>query len=151
MRFQALFGIFRANSARHGPRGGHETPTGHGGETSGLRPRDSACQGVASHLAVGRSPAGIRGAGQTAGGPSLDRVGALALQPDGRILVAGSIHGDREGFAVVRYDTRGGLDSTFGRGGAAQDYYTIFGDDDADEPAPTTAEELVARFNKGRK
>jgi len=37
------------------------------------------------------------------------------------------------------------------RGGAAQDYYTIFGDDDADEPAPTTAEELVARFNKGRK
>lgn len=36
------------------------------------------------------------------------------------------------------------------RGGAAQDYYTIFGDDDADEPAPTTAEELVARFNKGR-
>jgi len=37
------------------------------------------------------------------------------------------------------------------RGGAAQDYYTIFGDDEADEPAPTTAEELVARFNKGRK
>jgi predicted RNA-binding protein with RPS1 domain len=36
------------------------------------------------------------------------------------------------------------------RGGAAQDYYTIFGDDDSDEPAPTTAEELVARFNKGR-
>jgi len=36
------------------------------------------------------------------------------------------------------------------RGGAAQDYYTIFGDDEADEPAPTTAEELVARFNKGR-
>jgi len=37
------------------------------------------------------------------------------------------------------------------RGGAAQDYYAIFSDDEADEPAPTTAEELVERFNKSRR
>lgn len=37
------------------------------------------------------------------------------------------------------------------RGGAARDYYAIFGDDGAeDEPAPTTAEELVARFSRSR-
>jgi predicted RNA-binding protein with RPS1 domain len=37
------------------------------------------------------------------------------------------------------------------RGGAARDYYSVFDDDDADEPAPTTAEELVARFNRDRR
>lgn len=37
------------------------------------------------------------------------------------------------------------------RGGAAQDYYAIFDDEDEDAPAPTTAEELVARFNKDRR
>jgi hypothetical protein len=38
------------------------------------------------------------------------------------------------------------------RGGAARDYYAIF-DEDAfeNEPAPTTAEELVARFNRDRR
>ena len=36
------------------------------------------------------------------------------------------------------------------RGGAARDYYAIFGEEDEDEPAPTTAEELVARFNRER-
>lgn len=38
------------------------------------------------------------------------------------------------------------------RGGDARDYYAIFDDEgEGDEAAPTTAEELVARFNKGRK
>lgn len=38
------------------------------------------------------------------------------------------------------------------RGGAARDYYAIFGEnEDEDEPAPTTAEELVARFNRDRR
>jgi len=38
------------------------------------------------------------------------------------------------------------------RGGDARDYYAIFDDEgEGDEAAPTTAEELVARFNKSRK
>jgi len=38
------------------------------------------------------------------------------------------------------------------RGGDARDYYAIFDDEgEGDEVAPTTAEELVARFNKSRK
>lgn len=37
------------------------------------------------------------------------------------------------------------------RGGAARDYYAVFDDDTEDEPAPTTAEELVARFNRGKR
>jgi uncharacterized delta-60 repeat protein len=43
---------------------------------------------------------------------------AVALQPDGRIVVAGtSLTGSNHAFAVVRYDTGGSLDSTFGSGG----------------------------------
>jgi len=38
------------------------------------------------------------------------------------------------------------------RGGEARDYYAIFGDEDEEEaPAPTTPEELVARFSRGRR
>jgi len=48
---------------------------------------------------------------------------AIAVQPDGRIVVAGhtltisNISGEREDFALVRLDADGSLDSTFGRGG----------------------------------
>lgn len=51
-------------------------------------------------------------------GKSDDRVFALALQPDGRIVVAGV--SDRSGskdFALARYNTDGSLDPTFGNGG----------------------------------
>jgi uncharacterized delta-60 repeat protein len=41
---------------------------------------------------------------------------ALALQPDGRLLVAGSDNGD---FLVLRYNANGSLDSSFGVGGKA--------------------------------
>jgi predicted RNA-binding protein with RPS1 domain len=38
------------------------------------------------------------------------------------------------------------------RGGEARDYYAIFGDEDEEEaPAPTTPEELVARFSRSRR
>jgi len=38
------------------------------------------------------------------------------------------------------------------RGGEARDYYAIFGDEAEEEaPAPTTAEELVARFSRSRR
>jgi uncharacterized delta-60 repeat protein len=51
-------------------------------------------------------------------GKSDDRILALALQPDGRIVVAGV--SDRSGskdFALARYNTDGSLDPTFGNGG----------------------------------
>jgi hypothetical protein len=45
-----------------------------------------------------------------------------------------------------------GEDLRTARGGAARDYYAIFDDDEFEnEPAPTTAEELVARFNRDRR
>ena len=47
-----------------------------------------------------------------AGGPQ-GTANSLALQPDGRIVAAGS------GFTVVRYATNGLLDKTFGVGGVA--------------------------------
>ncbi len=46
---------------------------------------------------------------------------ALALQPDGKIVLAGLAVGDASAttstFALARYDTRGGLDPTFGSAG----------------------------------
>ena len=45
-----------------------------------------------------------------------------------------------------------GEDLRTARGGAARDYYAIFDEDEFEnEPAPTTAEELVARFNRDRR
>jgi len=42
---------------------------------------------------------------------------ATVVQPDGKILVAGSAGGDA---IVLRYTTSGALDSTFGNGGVAR-------------------------------
>ena len=42
---------------------------------------------------------------------------ALALQPDGKVVVAGNIAGE---FGTVRYDDHGNLDPTFGVGGVAR-------------------------------
>lgn len=51
-----------------------------------------------------------------------DRAHALAIQPDGKILVAGhgALHGESledYNFALARYNTDGGLDTSFGDGG----------------------------------
>jgi uncharacterized delta-60 repeat protein len=50
-----------------------------------------------------------------------DQLRALALQPDGRIVVAGSVDmgsaGPRSDFALARYDADGSLDTSFGSGG----------------------------------
>jgi len=52
----------------------------------------------------------------------------LALQPDGKIVVAGYAHnGQNDDFAVARYNTDGSLDPTFGAGGVVT---TTFGDYD---------------------
>ncbi len=47
-----------------------------------------------------------------------DNAYSMALQADGRIVVAGQTHdGVNTGFALVRYETDGSLDATFGTGG----------------------------------
>jgi uncharacterized delta-60 repeat protein len=47
-----------------------------------------------------------------------DEARALAIQPDGRIVAAGATGtGSSQAFAVVRYNTDGSLDRTFGVGG----------------------------------
>jgi uncharacterized delta-60 repeat protein len=53
---------------------------------------------------------------------SYDDGNAVAIQTDGKILVAGNSNGrlDAAEIAVVRYNTNGSLDSSFGIGGIAQ-------------------------------
>jgi uncharacterized delta-60 repeat protein len=49
-----------------------------------------------------------------------ERLEGVALQPDGWIVAAGQVAGDRHAdFAVVRYDPQGHLDPSFGRDGLA--------------------------------
>ena len=62
------------------------------------------------------------------GGTSDDRGRAVALQKDGKIVVAGqsNVGGDND-FAVARYNTDGSLDTNFGTGGKVT---TNFGDND---------------------
>ena len=50
--------------------------------------------------------------------PLADQVAGVALQPDGRIVVAGSKQ-DGGDFAVARLNVNGSLDATFGTGGKA--------------------------------
>jgi uncharacterized delta-60 repeat protein len=51
---------------------------------------------------------------------SLDRAGAVFLQADNKILVAGFTRGIHQSFAVARYNSDGTLDSTFGQDGKVQ-------------------------------
>lgn len=54
----------------------------------------------------------------TAIGPGDDYATAVVVQPDGKILVSGyASNGSTVGFAVVRYNTDGSLDSGFGSNG----------------------------------
>jgi len=53
----------------------------------------------------------------TAVGNSLNSSSAIAIQPDGKIVVAGTANIGYEDFAVVRYNIDGTLDNSFGAGG----------------------------------
>jgi uncharacterized delta-60 repeat protein len=57
---------------------------------------------------------GIGGIAITPVGSGFDEAHALALQPDGKLLAAGTAE---EGFALARYTSTGSLDATFGNGG----------------------------------
>jgi uncharacterized delta-60 repeat protein len=62
------------------------------------------------------------------GSSDYDTASAVALQPDGKIVVAGYSTANETGdFAVARYTKRGVLDTSFGRGGTV---LTDFGFDD---------------------
>jgi uncharacterized delta-60 repeat protein len=51
-------------------------------------------------------------------GSGNDRAASVALQADGKIVVAGSaFNGNNDDFAVLRYNSDGSLDSSFGSGG----------------------------------
>jgi uncharacterized delta-60 repeat protein len=61
---------------------------------------------------------GLNGVVSTPIGSSHDIASAVALQPDGKIVVAGTSHiGNRAQFALARYNADGSLDSSFGAGG----------------------------------
>lgn len=59
----------------------------------------------------------------------LDTAGGIALQPDGRIVAAGaSLVGMNGDFALVRYNSDGSLDASFGVGGKVTTDFFGFGD-----------------------
>src|SRR4051812_43426309 len=64
---------------------------------------------------------GAGGVATTALSPGWDRAYAVAVQPDGKILVGGEYNGNGSigagDFAVARYLPDGTLDTTFGTGG----------------------------------
>lgn len=61
---------------------------------------------------------GSSGVVTTAIGSGQDRCWAVALRPDGKILLAGHAHnGTNEDFALVSYLSSGAIDTTFGTGG----------------------------------
>jgi uncharacterized delta-60 repeat protein len=61
---------------------------------------------------------GVGGIVTTAIGSGLDRAWAMALQPDGKIVLAGQTRvGALDDFAMARYNSNGSLDTSFGSGG----------------------------------
>jgi uncharacterized delta-60 repeat protein len=61
------------------------------------------------------------------------QAGSVAVQPDGKIVVAGTVDSNPSEFALARYNRDGSLDSSFGTGGEVM---TGFG---ANQPADATA------------
>jgi uncharacterized delta-60 repeat protein len=50
-------------------------------------------------------------------GTSFDQVNAIALQPDGKLVLAGWCQGGLLDFCALRYEANGALDASFGSGG----------------------------------
>jgi uncharacterized delta-60 repeat protein len=75
---------------------------------------------------------GIGGQVTTDVNASFDNAKAVAIQPDGKIVVAGSVFGSSSApgvsdFAVARYNSDGSLDATFGTDGKVQiDFATSY-------------------------
>ena len=56
---------------------------------------------------------------------------AIALQPDGKIVAAGSIHGEHESWVIARFNANGTLDRSFGDGGAVTTAFAASSEADA--------------------
>lgn len=57
--------------------------------------------------------------------PSADAgIFAVALQPDGKIVVAGDVYSVFDEFALARYEPNGSLDTSFGSGGTVETAFT---------------------------
>ena len=84
---------------------------------------------------------------------SSDSGGIVALQPDGKIIVAGSAQNLSNGqlsVALVRYNPNGSLDPTFGSGGIVVTTINTFANDvvlQGDGKIVVSAGGLIARFN----
>ena len=70
------------------------------------------------------APAGLDSSFGTAAGPptnftDTDRADAMIVQPDGKIVVAGTWDGGAADFAIARYNTDGSLDTSFSGDGRA--------------------------------
>jgi uncharacterized delta-60 repeat protein len=77
-------------------------------------------------------------------GGGLPSVSGLAIQPDGKIVAAGSADLGTEGFLLARYDQDGGLDGTFGRGGKASTTFPRSSEDDLNAVALQPDGKIVA-------
>jgi uncharacterized delta-60 repeat protein len=75
---------------------------------------------VARYNADGSLDASFDGDGRLVSAPGTDNGAfAVVVQPDGRVVVAGSVSRFRAKLALVRYTVGGRLDATFGTGGVA--------------------------------
>ncbi|MBI2960352.1 MAG: hypothetical protein HYY28_08565, partial [Betaproteobacteria bacterium] len=74
---------------------------------------------LARYEADGKLDTGFGAGGKviTPVGTGSDIAYAVAIQPDGKIVAAGTASGTTLTFALVRYNADGGLDSSFGSGG----------------------------------
>ena len=72
---------------------------------------------AAAIVAFGALAAPVGGSGEVRVAPSLDWAHALAIQPDGKLVVAGRSASGAWRFAGARYTGRGRLDPTFGSRG----------------------------------
>jgi len=110
----------------------------------------------ASHLAV--HPGRLRPASDTGGvvsvtftTPTFAPVGDVAVQPDGKVIVASTATvGGHESFAVARYNTNGSLDNSFGTAGRAT-LNIDGGDDEAAAVALQPDGKIVVAGNGGGK
>lgn len=93
----------------------------------------SACCGLSVQAMPGDldSTFGIGGKVVTAIDNRNDQVNAIATQTDGKIVAAGSTSGTSSKFALVRYNTDGSLDSTFGTSGKVVTAIGTSADDEA--------------------
>jgi uncharacterized delta-60 repeat protein len=62
-------------------------------------------------------------------GSAIDEASYAVLQPDGKIVVAGSCRGTKVNFCLLRYNANGGPDSSFGTNGRVTTALSVSADD----------------------